>query len=574
MIRPPMSAKSSKPTNPATRNELSRQPRIAPRESLDRYADFYDLAPVGFVTLTDKKEIAEVNMTGAAMLGVGRTELLQKSFGAFVAHEDAQHWERQSSNALGQDTRLNLEIALTRPDGGRIDVRLDCLRMVKEGQAPLLQVVLTDITARKRAEVALREQEEFFRLIAENIGDFVAVLDVDGRRIYNSPSYKRHFGETRDLRGTNSFAEIHEDDRPRIEKAFRETVASGIGQRCDYRFVLADGGIRHMESRGAVIRDGEGNVARVVVVSRDVTERKRAEDQLQIAATAFEAHEGMLVTDALGLIQRVNGAFSEMTGYAAEEVIGRKPSLLRSGRHDAAFYAEMWASIGRSGLWQGEIWNRRKSGDVYPQWMTITAIRDGGDQITHYVATMTDISARKAAEDEVRHLAFNDDLTQLPNRRLLLDRMQRATAASGRSRRRGAVMLIDLDNFKAINDGLGHDQGDLLLQQAAQRLGRCVREGDTVARLGGDEFVVMLEDLSEDLEQATRQAEAAGEKILATLNQPYELRGGRHRCTPSIGVTLFADQRQSIDELLRQADLAMYRSKAAGRNSLHFFSAP
>jgi diguanylate cyclase (GGDEF)-like protein/PAS domain S-box-containing protein len=552
--------------------DAPRQSRIARQETRDRYADFYDLAPVGFVTLTDKKEIAEVNLTGAAMLGVARAELLRQDFESFVAPEDTDHWGRQSGNALTQDTRLNFEIALRRRDGGRIDVRLDCQRMVEDGRPPLLHVVLTDITARKQAEVALREQEEFFRLIAENIGDFVAVLDVDGRRIYNSPSYRRHFGDERDLRGTNSFEEIHEADRPRIEKAFRDTVASGIGQRCDYRFVLADGGIRHMESRGAVIRDGAGRVARIVVVSRDVTERKLAENQLRIAAAAFEAHEGMLVTDALGLIQRVNGAFSEMTGYTADEVIGRTPRLLRSGRHDAAFYAAMWESIGQTGLWQGEIWNRRKSGDVYPQWLTITAIRDADGQVTHYVATMTDISARKAAEDEVRHLAFNDDLTQLPNRRLLMDRMQRATAASGRSRRRGAVMLIDLDNFKAINDVLGHDQGDLLLQQAAQRLSRCVREGDTVARLGGDEFVVMLEDLSEELEQATRQAEAAGEKILATLNQPYELRGGQHRCTPSIGVTLFADQRQSIDELLRQADLAMYQSKSAGRNSMHFFS--
>jgi diguanylate cyclase (GGDEF)-like protein/PAS domain S-box-containing protein len=304
-------------------------------------------------------------------------------------------------------------------------------------------------------------------------------------------------------------------------------------------------------------------------------ERQATQAQERLAAQVFsQSRDGITITDARANILLVNRAFCAITGYSESEVLGKNPRVLSSGRHGRDFYAAMWQAISAEGMWQGEIWNRRKSGDVYPQWMTITAIRDGGDQITHYVATMTDISARKAAEDEVRHLAFNDDLTQLPNRRLLLDRMQRATAASGRSRRRGAVMLIDLDNFKAINDVLGHDQGDLLLQQAAQRLSRCVREGDTVARLGGDEFVVMLEDLSEELEQATRQAEAAGEKILATLNQPYELRGGRHRCTPSIGVTLFADQRQSIDELLRQADLAMYQSKSAGRNSLHFFSAP
>ncbi|MDP2810762.1 MAG: PAS domain S-box protein [Rhodocyclaceae bacterium] len=548
------------------------QSLTAPELASDRYADLYEFAPCAYLTLTEQGVIAEVNRAGAALLGLDREAVLDRPFTQFVEHEDIDLWSRNLASLVRQEDRLNFEITLLRGEGSPFCAQIDGRCLANEGMRPVVLVVLTDIAARKQAEVALREQEKFFRLIAENLGDFIAVLDLEGRRIYNSPSYQRLFGDTRDLRGTDSFAEIHEDDRPRIKEAFRETLRTGIGQRTDYRFVLADGSIRQMESVGGVIKDSAGRVARVVVVARDITERKQAEDQLRIAAIAFEAHEGMLVTDDRCVIQCVNHAFSKLTGYSAMEAIGRTPGMLGSGRHDAAFYAAMWESIHRNGSWQGEIWNRRKSGEVYPQWLTIAAVRNGdGVVTTHYVATMTDISERKTAEDKIRRQALYDDLTQLPNRRLLMDRLQKALAASARSGRRGALLLIDLDNFKEVNDTHGHGHGDLLLQQVAQRLNKCIREADTVARLGGDEFVVMLTDLSESSGEAIGQAEVAGDKILAALNQFYDLLGKEHHSTPSIGVTLFADQRQSVDELLKQADLAMYRSKSAGRNTLRFF---
>ena len=299
--------------------------------------------------------------------------------------------------------------------------------------------------------------------------------------------------------------------------------------------------------------------------------RKRVEEQLRIAATAFEAQEGIMVTDANNVILRVNHAFTTITGYAAEDLVGRTPSLLKSGRHDQAFYANMWESLHGQGSWQGEIWNRRKNGMIFPELLTITAVKGDAGENTHYVATLIDITQRKAAEDEIRHLAFFDPLTRLPNRRLLMDRLQQALASSARSKREGAILFIDLDNFKTLNDTLGHHKGDLLLQQVAQRLTTCIREGDTVARLGGDEFVVMLEDLSADTTEAATQAEVVGEKILATLNQTYSLAGHEHHSTPSIGITLFSGHLNSIDELLKRADLAMYQAKTAGRNTLRFF---
>ena len=248
------------------------------------------------------------------------------------------------------------------------------------------------------------------------------------------------------------------------------------------------------EREGA--RGAERKPLRCVGSTQDITERKRAEAELRIAATAFEAQEGMLVTDASTTILRVNAAFTRVTGYRAEEIVGQTPHRLSSGRHTPEFYAAMWERIRTTGSWQGEIWNRRKSGEIYPEWLTITAVKDSHGKVTHYVGTLTDITQRKTAEDEIKHLAFYDPLTRLPNRRLLLDRLQLAMASSARSGRQGAILFLDLDHFKALNDSLGHDQGDLLLQLVAQRLSFCIREGDTAARFGGDEFVIMLTDLS------------------------------------------------------------------------------
>lgn len=305
--------------------------------------------------------------------------------------------------------------------------------------------------------------------------------------------------------------------------------------------------------------------------ARLLEEAQQANMQLRIAATVFQAQEGMLVTDANAVILRVNQAFTDMTGYSEQEAVGRTPRMLSSGRHNRDFYASMWGGLLRHGVWQGEIWNKRKDGSIYPEWLTITAVKGKGGEITHFVSMMTDITERKHAEDEIKHLAFYDPLTHLPNRRLLLDRLQQALVASARNGQDGALLFIDLDNFKALNDTMGHDMGDLLLQQVAERLAICIREVDTVARLGGDEFVVMLEGLSDRPEEAAAQAERVGEKILQGLNQPYLLAGREVHSTPSIGVTLFDEYHNSMDELLKRADIAMYQAKGAGRNALRFF---
>ena len=300
-------------------------------------------------------------------------------------------------------------------------------------------------------------------------------------------------------------------------------------------------------------------------------ERKHAEAELRIAAVAFESQESLMITNADNVILRVNRAFCESSGYTAEELIGKKPRILSSGRHDADFYRTMWKAIQDTGTWQGEIWDRRKDGEVYPKLLTISTVKNSKGMVTHHVASHIDITERKLAEEKIAELAFFDPLTHLPNRTLLQDHLKRAMTTSNRNRSFGAVLFIDLDQFKTLNDTSGHDKGDLLLQQVAQRITTSVREGDTVARMGGDEFVVVLEGLAGTIEEAATQTKTIGKKILTAISQPYQLERVHHHSTASIGATLFGGNETSIDDLLKQADLAMYKSKAMGRNTLRFF---
>jgi diguanylate cyclase (GGDEF)-like protein/PAS domain S-box-containing protein len=293
--------------------------------------------------------------------------------------------------------------------------------------------------------------------------------------------------------------------------------------------------------------------------------------ELRIAATAFDSHESTIVTDAEGEILKVNPAITETTGYTSEELVGKTTRLLKSGIHDDAFYDAMWGSLNKTGAWQGEIWNRRKNGEVYAKWMTITAVKGEDGVLTNYVATHQDITDRKVAEERIAELAFFDPLTHLPNRTLLRDRMKQVMTASDRSGNYSAVLFLDLDQFKTLNDTQGHANGDLLLLQVAQRLVTIVREGDTVARLGGDEFVVLLTNMNTNAEEAAKQSEVISKKILADFAKTFQLDDTDYLASTSIGATLFKGQETTIDELLKQAELAMYKSKASGRNTFHFF---
>lgn len=298
----------------------------------------------------------------------------------------------------------------------------------------------------------------------------------------------------------------------------------------------------------------------------------RHQDDLRVAATAFNVQEGVLVTDAEGVIIRVNDAFSQLTGYEPKDVVGKTPAILNSGRQDKVFYQVMWSELKNNGYWLGEIWNRRKNGEEYYERLSIHAVYDRKGRVSHYVGAFFDITQSKTDEAEIRRLAFYDHLTQLANRRLLMDRLEHALASSHQTDRYAALLFIDLDKFKILNDTKGHAYGDQLLVEVARRLKRTVREVDTIARFGGDEFVILVEGLNQDKNKAAYEAEQLAEKIRSTLSEPYHFDHFDHLTSPSIGLALFIDHQDgSVEDILCKADSAMYQAKQAGRNTIKLF---
>jgi diguanylate cyclase (GGDEF)-like protein/PAS domain S-box-containing protein len=288
----------------------------------------------------------------------------------------------------------------------------------------------------------------------------------------------------------------------------------------------------------------------------------------RLASKVFEStQEGILVTNAQRIIESVNPAFTRITGYQEHEVIGKTPALLSSGRHDASFYARMFDELDTNGHWQGEIWNRRRSGEIFPEWLTINTVRNDREQIVNYVGVFSDITKRKAAEEQIQFLAYHDGLTSLPNRELFLDRLRHAVAHAHRNRSMVAVMFSDLDNFKHVNDTLGHHIGDKLLQCVAQRLAASVRETDTVSRLGGDEFTIILESITDAGDVAL-----VVQKVIKAVSDPMLIDGHEIVITVSVGISLYPADSGNAENLIRHADMAMYAAKKSGRNNFRFFN--
>ncbi len=431
--------------------------------------------------------------------------------------------------------------------------------------------------ARLRAEAALGESEFRFRALLEAAPEPILV-HVDGRYVYANPAALELYGADSldQILGKDTLSLVHPDSwdlvRERVAKHLR---GEPVPSRVEQRWIRADGTPVEVEVTAVPFRFG-GKPA-VHVMARDITDRKRYEQSLRESEERFRdlaelSSDWFWEQDASLRFTQMSDDLYAKTRFRPNLTLGK----LRWELPIIGVSEEQWRAhrevLERHEPFEHFVYRLVNEANEI-RWFSISGkpLFGPDGEFRGYRGTGRDITARKIAEDEIERLAFYDPLTQLPNRRLLLDRLQHALASSARSGRNGALLFIDLDNFKTLNDTLGHDKGDLLLQQVAQRLATCVREGDTVARLGGDEFVVMLEGLSENAEEAATQTEVVGEKIVATLNQPYLLAGYEHRSTPSIGVTLFGGHQNAIDELLKQADLAMYQAKAAGRNTLRFF---
>lgn len=532
---------------------------------------FVDTILDGYWVVSAQRTLLEVNDAYCRMSGYSCQQLL----GMPVANLEVESLDAPSQAARMATLRsgqvLRFESAHRHRDGSSFEVEVSAWF---DAQSDTFQGFIRDLTPYRAVEHALREEHAHL-IEAEHIGRFISWEQRVGETMLHVSARLREFyflpDDAGELSLAHLLARVHPQDRAWVSQAHAHPVC-GENVPLVYRVCGPLGEPRWLEQRMHCDFDAAGRATRVRAIVQDVSERERLLDEVRIAAVAFETQEAIIVTDSEVNIVRVNPAFERITGYTEQEVLGKNPRLLASGRHDRAFYAQMWDALRNTGEWSGEIWDRRKDGEIYPKWMTLSAVRRDG-LITHYVAVFVDISERKKVEDEIRNLAFYDALTHLPNRRLLQDRMRQALVQSTRSGQYGALMFLDMDHFKVLNDTKGHQYGDRLLVEVAARLQSAVRETDTVARFGGDEFVLLLEDLPAEKTAASTLAAQIAEKIRSAVADPYDLGEVIHRSSPSIGVVMFRGGGEPAEELLKQADLAMYQAKGKGRNLVCFFEA-
>jgi diguanylate cyclase (GGDEF)-like protein/PAS domain S-box-containing protein len=430
-----------------------------------------------------------------------------------------------------------------------------------------------DLIRFKHAVRTLDTSDVRFRNVFEKANLGIAIASLSGTLLEANENMAQLLGFTRqELVGMNIGMFTHPDDLV-VENIYLEQIQRG--ERDDYqmvkRYVTRQGCLIWVDLMVTAIPDAKGEGIEVIGLIIDISERLRVEAELRIAGIAFESHESMMVTDANTVILKINKAFTRDTGYSPGDAVGQTPKFLQSGRHDKAFYHAMMDTLRNTGAWQGEVWDRHKNGEIHPKWLTVSTVYADDGGITNYIGRHQDITERKRAEKRIEELAFFDPLTGLPNRALLMDRLRQWKNASDRSDRYCALLFIDLDNFKTLNDTRGYNVGDMLLKHVGLRLKTCVRELDTTARLGGDEFVVILASLSADERDAAKRTEEIADNILTAFNQPYELDGMSHHSTASIGATLFKGTLVPIDDLMKQADLSMYKAKSSGRNAFRFF---
>lgn len=427
-----------------------------------------------------------------------------------------------------------------------------------------------EIMQRQRGETALAHSEERFRTVFDSAGTAIAFADASGNLLSANDAFAKLVGyDSGELIGMHFGQFTHPDDLAQEVQRVAD-IASG---RCDHyriekRYIRHDGREFWVDVTVSATRNPDGTAAYLVAVVNDIDERKQAERHLRLSAEVFEhLGEAIMITDAENRIVSVNRAFTSITGYAPDEVIGSNPKVLSSGRQARAFYQELWTELLEKGVWQGEVWDRRKNGELYPQWLNISVVRDADGRSTHHVAVFSDISERKAVEERIRYLAEVDALTNLPNRVVLSDRLEQTLELSRRAEQQFAVLFLDIDRFKNINDSLGHSVGDALLRETAMRLRAALRVTDTVTRQGGDEFVILLPDVHDE-----DQVAHLASKILETVSRPLNVEQHVLSTTASIGVAMFPSDGNDVETLLKNADAAMYVAKSSGRNSVRFFT--
>ncbi len=428
-----------------------------------------------------------------------------------------------------------------------------------------------ELLQKTAAQLAVEKAQ--LRTIIDNSPDAMALKDKHGVYIDCNAVFLSMIGIQREQVIGSTDKEIFQDQNfvAGVRGRDQEVLQSGYPIRYETTVANATGEIVDLEVIKVPFAVTDNEQVGILAVARDITQRRRAERELRIAAVAFDSHDGMIITDRNAVIERVNSAYTRITGYSANEAIGHTPSLARSGLHEPRFYQEMWRQLETEGYWTGEITDKHRSGSLFTARLSITAVRDENDQVIHYVGCFQDVTAEKQASELAEHLKLFDQLTDLPNRSLFEDRLSHALRNSEKQQEFGAVIMLDLDLFQKINDTFGHALGDQLLVEMAHRIRLVSQEADTLCRFSADSFMLMVEYLGADPNAAAGSALAISEKIRQAIAEPLDLNGLRLVCTASIGVTLFFCQRTSVETLVRQAEMAMYKSKKGGRNTVSFF---
>lgn len=461
------------------------------------------------------------------------------------------------------------EYRVVRPDGSVRWIQTRGYKVRNEaGEVYRIAGIAEDITQRKQAEQALGESEARQSLVLQSLpmAFYAANASSDFSATWISDQIEKISGYPPSAFSDNPRLwtdRLHPDDRKRVFTELTK-LKSQPSINIEYRWQVADGSYRWFADHATTTDQAH----QVIGTWIDITNRKHAEEEMRLAASVFDGtSEGILVTDGEGIIIQVNQGFSDISGYSAEEALGRTPGILRSDRHSDEFYRGIWEGLEQDGRWQGEIWNRHKDGHVHPVWQNMTTVRDEFGQIKQYIGIFSDITEKKLSEERIRYLAHYDVLTDLPNRLLFEERCRHAIERAHRDKHQVGLLFLDLDHFKHINDSLGHPIGDLLLKHVADRLTGQLREEDTVARLGGDEFTVILEEPRgpADIDQVTR-------KLMKAFDDPFEIDGHQLRITPSIGISIYPDDGSDVSTLVKNADAAMYRAKEQGRSNYHFYT--
>jgi diguanylate cyclase (GGDEF)-like protein/PAS domain S-box-containing protein len=530
-----------------------------------------DSAMDAIITLDGSHCVLVFNAAAEKMFGIKASRIIGTSIDQLIPVRLRQAHEAHLQRFAAADFTKRIigllhEMIGLHSDGTEFPIEGSISKITVRGQQ-LFTIILRDIGERRKADDALHASEERYQSLVEQAIDGIFVNNPQGVYVDANRAGCAMLGYTRqELLGRNLAEIIDPEEIARIGPELARLSDHHVVVS-EWHFHRKDGSVFPGEVRGRRLADG-----RLQTIVIDVSERNRIDADLRIAAIAFESQEALLVTDVHGTILRVNEAFVSTTGYEPHEVIGKNPRILKSGRHPPMFYAEMWRQIKTNGCWMGEVWEKRKNGEIYPKWLGISSVKNAAGAVTHYVGSFTDISKRKEAIETISQLAYYDTLTGLPNRALMMDRLAQALAGTARSGEHGAVLFVDLDHFKKVNDTLGHKEGDKMLQEAARRLRGALRQEDTVSRFGGDEFVVLLHGLGRQREHAAIFCRSVADKLLAALAEPYRLRDTEFSGSASIGVVLWRGSlKANVHDLLKRSDLAMYEAKRSGRNSIRFF---